>query len=432
MVKGQNGREWTDDDIVSEAFPDGTALLDQVLSALLRYVVFPTSEAAYATTLWIAATHVQPAWEHAPRLVVASPEKRCGKSRLLDLVEALAHNALVTVNISPAALVRSITEDDPPTLCLDEADTIFGPKAADNNEDLRGIINSGHQRNRPYIRWDITRREPEKCPTFAMAVLAGIGEMPDTIMDRAVVIRMRRRAPGENVLPYRTRRDRPALDGLRDRLHEWLRGSLDHLQDAEPEMPVEDRAADTWEPLIAVADLAGGAWPQRARSAVLALVGAEDAAEIEASMGVRLLGDIRDTFEEWTVSFRTSQELVNDLMKIEEAPWRDMGLTTRRLSDLLRPYGIKPTRNTAGSARGYRVEDMAEAFSRYLASTRPEPSNRPNSRSETGGLQGPDTSNRQDAETVYALTRELDGLTVPDGTPSPMSEWAATAYDREA
>lgn len=406
--------------------------LDELHATLLRYVVFQTTEAAHATTLWIAATHAQPVWEHAPRLAVISPEKRCGKSRLMDLVEATSNKPLVTVNISPAALVRCITEDDPPTLCLDEADTVFGPKASDNHEDLRGLINSGHQRGRPYIRWDITRREAEHCPTFAMAVLAGIGDLPDTIMDRAVVIRMRRRAPGETVLPYRTRRDRPGLDGLRERLHEWIRANLDELGDSEPVMPVEDRAADTWEPLIAVADLAGEPWPQRARTAVLSLVAAEDASEVEASLGIRLLADIRDVFEGWTVSFRPSQDLVNDLMKLDEAPWRDMGLTTRKLSDLLRPYGIRPARNTAGTARGYALEDMTEAFTRYLAHTRQDPSTRQNSRSEPDGLDPSDGSNRQTAETVNAVSRESDGLTVSDGTPhEPISEWAAAAYNRE-
>ena len=77
------------------------------------------------------------------------------QERLLDIIEATCHDPLLTVNISPAALVRSIG-DDPPTLLLDEADTVFGPKAGDNHEDLRGILNAGHSRNRPYIRWDVS------------------------------------------------------------------------------------------------------------------------------------------------------------------------------------------------------------------------------------------------------------------------------------
>ncbi|MBB2741916.1 UNVERIFIED_ORG: hypothetical protein FHR35_001738 [Microbispora rosea subsp. rosea] len=245
----------------------GAALLDALLDALTRYVILPTPEAADAVVLWIAATHAQPAWPHAPRLVIRAPEKRCGKSRLLDVVEATCHDPFITVNSSPAAVYRSIT-DDPPTLLVDEADTIFGPKA-DGNEDLRGLLNAGHQRNRPAKRYDANTGRVESIPTFAMAALAGIGAMPDTIEDRAVVIRMRRRGPGETVAPYRHRRDRPALRQLAQELSAWLRADLDTLESAEPPMPVEDRAADTWEPLVVVADHAGADWPERARAAVL-------------------------------------------------------------------------------------------------------------------------------------------------------------------
>jgi hypothetical protein len=149
-----------------------------------------------------------------PRLVIRAPEKRCGKSRLLDLVQGTCHAPLTTVNASPAAVYRAIGSDTPPTLLVDEADTIFGGKNAEANEDLRSLLNAGHQRNRPAIRWDNATRRLDTIPTFAMAALAGIGAMPDTIEDRAVVIRMRRRVPGESVAPFRHRRDRPALTTL--------------------------------------------------------------------------------------------------------------------------------------------------------------------------------------------------------------------------
>src|SRR5260370_29254641 len=193
------------------AQPEGAGTLGQLHDVLTRYLILPSAEAAIAVVLWIAATHAQPAWQHPPRLVIRAPVKRCGKSRLLDIVEGTCHAPLITVNASPAAVYRAIGADVPPTLLIDEADTIFGGKNADANEDLRGLLNAGHQRNRPAIRWDAGTRSLETIPTFAMAALAGIGAMPDTIEDRAVVIRIRRRAPGESVAPFRHRRDRPAL-----------------------------------------------------------------------------------------------------------------------------------------------------------------------------------------------------------------------------
>lgn len=220
-----------------------TRILDELRTALVRYVVLPRPEAADAITLWIAASHAQTAWEHAPRLVLTSPEKRCGKSRTMDIVAATCRRPIVTVNATPAAVVRSLGED-PPTLLLDEADTIWGTKRqAENNEDLRGIINAGHQRGRPMIRWDITTRKLEELPSFAMACLASIGDLPDTIMDRAVVIRMRRRSSGEAVAPFRSRRDGPGLQFIRDQLADWISYVHEDLRYAEPDMPLEDRAA---------------------------------------------------------------------------------------------------------------------------------------------------------------------------------------------
>src|SRR6266540_721486 len=110
---------------------NGAELLDEVAATIRRYVILPSDASAIAVVLWIAATHAIPAWNCAPRLVIRAPEKRCGKSRLLDMVEAMCHRPLLTTNASPSAVYRSIgmAPHDPPTLLIDEADTIFGPKA---------------------------------------------------------------------------------------------------------------------------------------------------------------------------------------------------------------------------------------------------------------------------------------------------------------
>jgi hypothetical protein len=344
----------------------GAVLLDAVHAALTRYVVLPTPHAADAVALWIAATHGQPAWAHAPRLVIRGPEKRCGKSRLLDIVEALCWAPLITVNASPAAVYRSITAD-PPTLLVDEADTIFGPKA-DGNEDLRGLLNAGHQRNRPAVRYDAGANRVETIPTFAMAALAGIGAMPDTIEDRAVVIRMRRRTTGETVAPFRHRRDRPALRELAQHLRSWLTADLKTLERAEPAMPLEDRAADTWEPLVIVADHAGHTWPERARTAALTLT-TEAADDAPASNRLRLLADCRTAFGHDTAL--PTATLLERLRRDPEAPWADYGptgLTPMKLSTILREYDIRSTNirfPTGAQAKGYQKAAFTDAWSRY-------------------------------------------------------------------
>lgn len=361
----------------------GAALLDRLRAALTRYVSLPSLETADAIALWIAATHAQPAWAHAPRLVIRGPEKRCGKSRLLDIVEATCHNPFITVNSSSAAVYRSIS-DDPPTVLVDEADTIFGAKA-EGNEDLRGLLNAGHQRNRPAKRYDAATNRVESIPTFAMAALAGIGAMPDTIEDRAVIARMRRRAPGETVAPYRLRRDRPALRTLADDLRAWLRADLAALEAAEPEMPVEDRAADTWEPLVIVADHAAGHWPTRARAAVVALTATANE-DNDSSAGVRLLTDCYTAFG--ASPELPTTELLSRLNGDPEAPWcgyGPAGLTPAKLAKLVREYGIRSGNirpDNGPQAKGYTRADFADSWARYcpdLPTTPPQPSEKDSS-----------------------------------------------------
>jgi hypothetical protein len=358
---------------IPRSSPPGATLLEELHAALCRYVVFPSSEAADAVCLWTAATHAQPAWEHAPRLAVVSPLKRCGKSRLLDVVAETCHTPLITVNATIAAVVRSIG-DDPPTLLVDKADTLWGTKRqADNNEDLRGLLNAGHQRNRPMLRWDITTRTLDQLDTFAMALLAAIGDLPDTIMDRAVVVRMRRRAPGEQVDPYRTRRDAPPLNALRERLTTWAREHLRELHHATPAMPLEDRAADTWEPLVAIADHAGGDWPTRARDAAQAMTGAEAQHEEDTSASVRLLADLRDLYDQTGADALYTTTILDALHKLEDAPWPDWyghPLATRDLAKLLRPYQVRAKNvrehGTGEPRKGYTRADLHEPWARYV------------------------------------------------------------------
>ncbi len=370
--------------------PDGAAILDELHCIITRYVVLPSPEAVDAVTLWIAATHAQPAWAHAPRLVIRAPEKRCGKSRLLDIVEGTCWAPLITVNASPSAVYRAIADDEPPTLLVDEADTIFGA-VADRNEDLRGLLNAGHQRNRPTIRYDAATKKVERIPTFAMAALAGIGAMPDTIEDRAVVIRMRRRAPGETVSPYRHRRDGPALRAIAERLARWTRAHLAGLEAAEPTMPLEDRAADTWEPLIAVADLAGGDWPERARRAAEVL-NAEHAGNPHRSDRIRLLADCRTAFGDLTEIPTTV--LLEKLKTDPEAPWAEYGangLTARKLGTMLAEYEIT-SQNIRfepglfdipnGQAKGYYRSSFTDTWNRYCPPPDPRPVEAPSQPSQ--------------------------------------------------
>lgn len=388
------------DELFTASDMSGAELLDDLHTALTRYVILPSPEAADAVTLWIAATHTLPAFQHAPRLAIKSPEKRCGKSRLLDVVAGTCHRPLMSVNATVAAIFRSIGDEHPPTLLVDEADTLFGTKkAAENNEEFRGLLNAGHQRGRPALRCVGPNQVPTEFPSFAMAALAGIGSLPDTITDRAVNITMRRRRNDEQVAQFRTRRDGPVLDDLRDRLGEWGTDAARKLADAEPDMPVEDRAADTWEPLVAIADHVGGSWPARARTACLRMTAEAEEADEDSSLNTRLLSDVRDIFEGWCTSFLSSADLVGELKKLPESPWDDFDFNARKLALRLKHFGIKPQRNTTGTARGYRLDDLHDAFRRYL---RQDPSGPSDSESDLRELS--DASNPSDTSTRQTLS----------------------------
>lgn len=312
------------DEMPDAAATGGAEVLAELKAVIARFVILPSEEALDAATLWVAATHLQSSWQHAPRLAVVGPAKRCGKSRLLDVLTETVHQPVLTVNSTPAAVFRSITEE-PPTLLVDEADTIFGsPKMAEKNEEMRGLLNAGHQRDRYVLRVVGNDHTPRRFHTFAMAAIAGIGDLPDTIMDRSIVIRMRRRAEGEKVSPYRTKRDSPDLHAIRAKLALWTKPLADQALLLEPAMPVEDRAADTWEPLVIIADLAGGPWPRRARQACSRMVASEVETEEENPSGARILADIRRIFHAaGDPDSISTDQLLFTLNGDPEAPWAE-------------------------------------------------------------------------------------------------------------
>lgn len=281
----------------------------------------------------------------------------------METLELLVPRPLLAVNASSAALFRAVSgAGGAPTILFDEIDTVFGPKAKEN-EDIRGLLNAGHGRGATALRCAIHGKDisVEEFPAYAAVALAGLGDLPDTLMSRSIVIRMRRRAPHERVEPFRRRLHEADGHKVRDALASWL-ASAD-LQ--WPDMPggVEDRDADCWEPLLAVADAAGRDWPERGRVAAVTLVTATR--QGEGSLGVRLLTDLREVIgADETVH---TEDLLRRLHNLDESPWADLRgkpLDARRLARLLNPYGIAPKLIRQGSfvARGYVIADLADPF----------------------------------------------------------------------
>lgn len=355
----------------------GHELLDDVRRAVERFVAFPSEAAAVAVTAWAAHTHLIDRFENTPRLAALSPEPGSGKTRLLEVLAALVHDPVETVNASPSFLARRIGMNaKPPTCLLDEIDTLFGVRSRDASaEETRGIVNSGYRRGAEFSRAAVRGKEVvlESFSTFAPIALAGLGDLPDTVMTRSVIIRMRRRAPHEIVEPYRERTEGPGLAELRRRMERWARHVAPKIGKPWPELPegIVDRDADIWEPLIAVADAAGGHWPDTMRRAAVELV--SEARERPASLGVKLLSDVR-TIMTGRDRIR-SIDMLGELHALEESPWLDLGgrgpIDSRYVSRTLKAYSIRPPHSirfspSEGVAKGWEVGDFAEAWSRYL------------------------------------------------------------------
>jgi hypothetical protein len=348
-------------------------ILDTVYGFLGRFVAYPSESARVAHTLWVAHTHLMDAWESTPRLAFLSPEPGSGKTRALELTETLVPRPVEAMNVTPPYLFRKVSDPGGlPTILFDEIDTLFGPRAKEH-EEVRGLLNAGHRRGASAGRCVVRGRsiETQELPAYCAVALAGLGNLPDTILSRAVVIKMRRRAPDEVVEPYRRRIHAPEGNQLRDRLAAWA-SQIRETLNLYPAMPAEitDRNADVWESLLSIADAAGGIWPDRARVSAVTLVTSAQAGG--PSLGLRLLADARTVFGDHNVL--PTSFFLSTLIELEESVWGDLKgkpLDARRLAALLRPYEItsKVVRIEDGTHRGYAKQDFYDAWARYLPTT---------------------------------------------------------------
>ena len=352
----------------------GALLLDDVLVFLRRFISYPSAETAIAHALWIAHTHLMGSWESTPRIAFLSPEPASGKTRALEITELLVPRPVEAVNVTPAYLFRKVgSEDGLPTILFDEIDTVFGPSAK-GNEEIRGLLNAGHRKGAVAgrcVNRGGNRVETEEIPAYCAVAMAGLGSLPDTILTRSVIIRMRRRAPTESVEPFRRRVHAPEGDVLRGCLADWAKGVAHQAEAMWPLMPdsIHDRDADVWEPLLTVAELAGGDWSTRARVSAVSIVSL--AKESTPSLGIRLLADVRAVFAD--ADQIPTRELLEKLHSLDEAPWGDLKgkpLDDRGLARRLNPYGVKPRqiRISTSTVKGYRREDFHDAWARYLPS----------------------------------------------------------------
>lgn len=345
------------------------AILDELTAAIHRHVVLRRAEAE-AMALWIAHTWVADRFQHTPRLGITSPVKRCGKSTLLDVLRATCHRPLKADNISASGVFRTVETLAPLTLLLDEADSFLGA-----NEELRGVLNSGFERSGEVIRVVEVQgvHQPVCFRTFAPLALACIGALPSTLEDRAVPVTLQRKGTSDTATKLRAPGARAALANLARKLARWAgdRGPVLPLNPAVPEA-MGDREGDITVPLLSIADDAGGAWPARARAALLDVFGERAAEGGNTEAGALLLADLRDLFTKRNATALSSGDIVAALGRMEDRPWpewkREKPITQTQLAAILKPFKVRPVNIRIGDAvtKGYRKDRLADTWTRYL------------------------------------------------------------------
>lgn len=370
-------------DIISQLRSELNGLLQGIAEFLRKYIKFANEHQPIVIALWIAHTYVHQAFDYTPYLHIYSPEKRSGKTRLLDCLALVTMKPWRVVSVSEAVLFRKI-DIDHPTLLLDEVDTVFGRQNDNRQEPLRALLNAGFE-----SKTKIPRCVPQghgftlkEFDVFCPKALAGIGKLPDTISDRCIPIRLLRRTPSERVAMFRKRDVQPDIVDLRRGLERWAAdpNTIKQLGPPVGSFPPQltDRQVDICEPLLVIADLAGSDWPVSSRNAVVALY--DSTTDKEDTLGIKLLTAIRDIFDAHGQDRISTQRLLEALVDFGDGgPWpewweRDLKLGNTRgpaakLSYLLKPYGIQPQmiRDGDETIRGYYRHHFEEAWLRYLS-----------------------------------------------------------------
>jgi len=393
---------------------DGERLLDDVYDVIKRHIVLD-SPAIAASALWIVLTYSYDHFRILPLLGITSPEKRCGKTTFLEILDGLTNKPLLASSITPSAIFRTI-EKCRPCLLIDEADTFLK-----DNEQLRGIINSGHTHRSAFvIRTNTVTFDPERFSTWGPKAIALIGGLPGTITDRSIPIRLKRKTTAEKVSKVSIDFDDEQMN-LRRKMKRWAIDNAETLKTITPEIPKtgNDRAADNWTSLLSIAETAGGVWSARARQSMLALEKVSD----DDSIRQILLRDIKEIIgERERIS---SNDLVSELVAIEDHPWGDWrkgkAITQNGLARLLKPFNIlsKTIRIGGNTPKGYTLEQFVDVFERYLPSTPPVQS-----------ATTPQLTSTKDLRVFQSATQSKNVAVENQWKPTPVTECGVVAVER--
>ena len=358
---------------------DGAELLDALVAIFKRYASMPDGgpEAAAA---WAMFAWCHDAFGVSPIFMASAPERACGKTRVTEILSWMVPRPKPVFAASVAAIVRGI-EAWCPSLLFDEAQTIFTSKG-ESAEYMRQLLTASFNRQFAFVDKCVgDDHEPVSFATFCPRAVneREIHKLEDMLTSRSIVVIMERAEPG-SLERLRAEVD-PVGEEIRSKAARWRDDNIDDVRECDPEMPAgcDDRWADIWRPLFAIAEIAGGGWAVRIATAAGALTvgtGAVDTIKVE------LLRDIRTIFEaRGNPDFLTSKEIHKDLFNMEERPWgtfdKGKAMNNKQRAKLLESFKIKSEQKKFEgnkNLRGYYRKAFAEAWRRYLsAGNGPEP-----------------------------------------------------------
>ena len=387
---GKQGRpvEWNDPEPWQDAV-DGAALLSDIACFIARFVSIAPA-LADTVALWIVMTWIHDRLEISPFLHVTSATKRCGKTLLVnDVIGALVRRAHVMGGKVSSAYLFRLIELYEPTLLLDEIDTYLR-----DDPELRGDLNSSQRKSGACAGRLVPLRdgahEPRQFSTWCPKVFSGIGGMPDTVLDRSIIVKIARCPPGVSLAGWRDR-DRPAIEGLRRQIARWADDNAANIAAGLSAVSfppgLHDRGRDAWEALLAIGNQAGAGWAGRGRAWQACEHVTASAADEDTGAREMLLADLRAVFKArgGPVAIGTNQVL-DDLIAMEGRPWsewmRGKALTARGLSSQLKPFGVQPRNHrfpNGSQAKAYFRGDLEPHWTAYLPDTGGVyPSRRPN------------------------------------------------------
>ncbi len=364
LVKPCEPNAGTDPDVIGKAE-----------SFIQRFCILP--EAAYLPlALWTVATHVSDAFGAFPYIALTSPVKRCGKTRVLEVLELLCAKPLRITSASPASIFRLMKGS--PTLLLDEVEPLRNANPSESTRTILSILNAGHRKGATVMRCEATGKDWEPVPfqVYGPKAFAAIGRLPDTLLDRCICIPMQRKQASQRVARFLFARTPSEAEPLRKTIAEWAELRLDAVRESYESMSdlgfLEDREADLWMPLFAVCTVAAPDRIEELKRCARLLCGAKAADDAEDSHALKLLADVRRVWANGKPHMLTAA-LLDALKRIPDGPWGE--LEPRELARVLRPFGPTPRQvrvNGGATGKGYLRAEFEGAFSRYLAAAESE------------------------------------------------------------